>query len=282
MPDIQNETAAEVQAESRRVSDAVCIDTARVYDSCADRDCLANLRVTFTDEAQAVIDAATSVRCRSCEVINVFSEIEKVPFNTGYYSVDNTFYFQVGLDVYTAPTTTPQTVYGLCTASKKNILYGSEGSVKVFSSEYVGGIDEQLPAVSTNPRAKIQVATPICLEARLCTAADCCSVIPNGPSAIPAIVQQAFSGTFQETDETAPAVRVTLGLFSIVQLERDVQMLIPAYDFCMPDKECADSTEDPCDAFRRMDFPVNEFFPPEQADADNNAGTPYPGCGCGD
>ena len=114
MPEnIQNETAAEIQTGSGSINEAVCIDTARVYDSCADRDCLANLRVYFTDRAQAVIDTATSVRCRSCEVINVFSEIEKVPFNTGYYSVDNTFFFCVGLDVYTAPAATPQTVYGL-------------------------------------------------------------------------------------------------------------------------------------------------------------------------
>lgn len=281
MADLLNNNPTE-NAQNRRIREAICVDTARVYDSCADKDCLADLRVYLTEGAQAIIDNATAIRCRGCEVINVYTDVEPVPFNRGYYSVDITFFFAVNVDAFSAPTAQPTAVTGLCVFAKKAILYGSEGSVKVFSSEYVGGIDEQLPAVSTNPRAKIQVATPICLEARLCTAADCCSVIPNGPSAIPAIVQQAFSGTFQETDETAPAVRVTLGLFSIVQLERDVQMLIPAYDFCMPDKECADSTEDPCDAFRRMDFPVNEFFPPEQADADNNAGTPYPGCGCGD
>ena len=86
-----------------RITEAVCIDTARVYDSCADKDCLADLRVYFTTPAQAVIDGAATVRCRSCEVLNVFSEIQKVPFSAGYYSVDATFFFMVALDAYTSP-----------------------------------------------------------------------------------------------------------------------------------------------------------------------------------
>ena len=61
-------------------------------------------------------------------------------------------------------------------------------------------------------------------------------------------------------------------MFSIVQLQRDVQMMIPVYDFCLPDKECTagscGSTEDPCELFRRIKFPVNEFFPPRLAELD--------------
>ena len=70
-------------------------------------------------------------------------------------------------------------------------------------------------------------------------------------------------------------VYVTLGLFTIIQLERDVQMLIPAYDFCMPEKECCCDTDDPCEVFKKIKFPVEEFFPPRSTDADNS------GCGCG-
>ena len=47
-----------------KIKEAVCIDTNRVYDSCADKDCLEDLRVYFTDSAQCVIDRATNVRCR--------------------------------------------------------------------------------------------------------------------------------------------------------------------------------------------------------------------------
>ena len=60
--------------------------------------------------------------------------------------------------------------------------------------------------------------------------------------------------------------RVTLGQFSMVRLERDSQLLIPMYDYCMPTRECAggdeDGDEDPCEIFRQIRFPVGEFFPP--------------------
>ena len=44
------------------------------------------------------------------------------------------------------------------------------------------------------------------------------------------------------------------------------QLLIPAYDYCLPEKECAcqgaECGEDPCEIFRKVQFPVSEFFPP--------------------
>ena len=53
---------------------------------------------------------------------------------------------------------------------------------------------------------------------------------------------------------------------SLVRLERDTQLLIPAYDYCLPEKECAcqgaECGEDPCEIFRKVQFPVDEFFPP--------------------
>ena len=60
---------------------------------------------------------------------------------------------------------------------------------------------------------------------------------------------------------------VSLGVFSIIKLERHVQLLIPSYDFCIPQKECVGATDDnPCDLFDRIDFPVDEFFPPERGE----------------
>ena len=34
-------------------------------------------------------------------------------------------------------------------------------------------------------------------------------------------------------------IYVTLGQFSLIRLERDAQLLMPAYDYCMPEKECS-------------------------------------------
>lgn len=267
-----------------KIKEAVCIDTNRVYDSCADKDCLEDLRVYFTNRAQCIIDRATNVRCRGSEVLNVFIEVERVPFNRGFYSVDITYFFKVFLDVFCGPATSPTTVEGLAMFSKKCILYGSEGNVKVFSSEFTSDdIDNQLDMVNTNPKAKVQTVDPICLSAKLCRPCDCCD--PCGdecckPSRMPKCVCRCFDGEFGGNEsEAQKAVTVTLGIFTIVQLERDVQMLIPAYDFCIPSKECNCETDNPCDAFRKIQFPVDEFFPPKEGRLRD---TPPTGCCCCD
>lgn len=269
----------------KKLKEAVCIDAARVYDSCADKDCLADVRVYFTDMAQDVIDRATSIRCRGAEVINVFSDVERVPFNKGFYSIDLTFFFCVSFDVVTSSNCPCETVSGIAVFSKKCILYGSDGNVKIFSSEFSDKEnDEQGPITSSNPRAKIQVAEPICLDAKLCRPCDCCNNIVDVSCGIPRCIRKYFNGQFCNTD-AEKAVRVTIGLFTIVQLERDVQMLIPAFDFCVPNKECSCDTEDPCDSFRKIKFPVGEFFPPSEKDYEKDSGFNFNSsacsCGCG-
>ncbi|NLL17374.1 MAG: hypothetical protein GX264_09325 [Clostridiales bacterium] len=273
--------SANPDVSSRCIKDAVCINTSKVYDSCADKDCLADLRVYLTDCAQDVVDYATSVRVRDVDVLNVFTDIEKVPFNSGYYSIDLTFFFKVTLDVFTTPVAPPTTIHGLAVYSKKIILFGSEGSVKVFSSEYEKKeFDDQLPKTETNPRVVVQVAEPVALDSRLCRPCDCCNNISDVTNGIPGCIKKCFAGQFV-SPSTERAVRVTIGLFSIVQLERDVQILIPAYDFCIPTKDCTLVSEDACDAFRRIKFPIDEFFPPCDGDvAGESDEDKKPHCGC--
>lgn len=254
---------------SGKIREAVCIDTNRVYDSCADKDCLADLRVYFPPEAQKIIDRSVSVKAGSTQVINCFIDVEKVPFNKGCYTVDLTFFFKVSVDAFSSASANPLTVCGFTTFSKKCILYGSDGKVSVFSSEYTADEnDDRLLSTNTNPRAKVQVAEPLCLDARLCNPCDCCSTV-NGNISLPRSIRRCFNEEFPDdflTRQSEKAVAVTIGLFTIVQLERDVQMLIPAYDFCIPSKECSCNTDDPCEAFRKIKFPVNEFFPPNETD----------------
>ena len=75
-------------------------------------------------------------------------------------------------------------------------------------------------------------------------------------------IRCAFNGTFDKV-ECARIVLATIGVFSIVQLVRNVQILIPAYDFCIPEKECVNTADNPCELFSRIDFPTDEFFPPK-------------------
>lgn len=269
-------------ADLHHIKEAICIDTNRVYDSCADKDCLTDLRVYLTDRGQCILDNASTVRPRAAQILNCLVEVEKVPFNRGCYSVDLTFFVKVSLDAFTCPTSSPTMLEGLVTFSKKCILYGSEGNVKIFSSSYVtDGYDDQNPVGNTNPRAKVQVVDPIILDANICRICDCCNTMGDSCDAVPNNIRRCFEGNFCGYDGEK-AVKVTLGVFTIIQLERDVQMLIPAYDFCVPTKECCCDTEDPCDTFRRISFPIDEFFPPNTRDNDCSATFNQGGnCGCG-
>ena len=77
--------------------DAVCIHTDKIYDSCKDKDCIEDARVYFTAADQEVIDRAVNVKCRKSEIIWVFTDVEPVPFNRGYFTVDLKFFFKVDI-----------------------------------------------------------------------------------------------------------------------------------------------------------------------------------------
>ena len=254
----------------RQCNEPVCIDARRVYDSCGDKDCMSDLPVFFTPGAQALIDCAVNVRLRDAEILNVLIDTEAVPFHRGFYSIDITYFFLVTLDVFSSPSTVPETVTGVCLSDKKVILYGSEGNVSVFSSEYSADeYDPQNTPANTMPIANVQVAQPIALAADLREKRPCHRL----PRRLPDGVQRRVGGPV--TDDGEKIVLATLGVFSIVQLMRRVQMLIPSYDYCVPEKSCTFSDDSPCEMFSRLDFPTDEFFPPNVGDTGADGG-----CGC--
>ena len=239
--------------------EAVCINAGRIYDSCSDKDCLEDLQVYFTPLNQAIIDNATAIKCKSVQVYTVLMDVEPVPFNKGFYSVDMTFFFEVCVDVYCAPASGSTTLTGLAIFNKKVVLYGSEGSVKIFSSELsVKGDDCQEKPTTNVPRASVQVAEPILLSARIGNECEC-QVICN--CCLPDNICHRFDGELMMGGNNR-VLLVTIGLFTIVQIERNVQMLIPVYDFCIPCKECVTSSDNPCDLFKKIQFPTDQFFPP--------------------
>ncbi|WP_243112890.1 hypothetical protein [Caproiciproducens galactitolivorans] len=197
--------------------------------------------------------------------------MEPVPFNRGFYSVDMTFFFNICVDVFCPLATSPCIVNGVSIFSKRVILYGSEGNVKMFSSDCT---QEDLIVQNSRcgdvlPKATCQVAEPICLSARIC---DCQSHCNEACCQIPDCICRQFGGQLDFSSNRS--VYVTIGIFTIVQIVRNVQMLIPAYDFCIPEKECVTSSDDPCDMFRRIEFPTEEFFPPKVSDCGCNSDRP--------
>lgn len=248
----------------------VCIQTDQIYDSCRSKECIECMRVYLTETGQEIIDRAIDIKCRKSEIIWVFSDVEAMPFNRGYYTIDLNFFFRITLDVFTG-VSRPVSVEGLATFNKKVVLFGSEGSAKIFTSKYKeDSFDPQLWQKTNMPKAIVEVVDPICLGARLaepndgvCRFSDEEIDIGN----IPDCVRRVFDDRFVSLRDCTRRVYISLGLFTIVKLERNVQLLIPAYDFCIPDKECVASTvDDPCNLFENISFPVEEFFPPQQGD----------------
>ena len=122
------------------------------------------------------------------------------------------------------------------------------------------------------PKCVVQAVDPIPLSARIGEIHDCYENVRCIPKSICDCIGGNVVTDLKGGD---PTVYVTLGLFTIVQLIRNVQMLIPVYDFCIPEKQCDDSTDRPCDTFKKIKFPTDDFFPPRPCDEDSH------GCGCG-
>ena len=113
------------------VREAVCIHTKKIYSSCRDKDCVEDLRVFPTRTSQGYIENAFSIRPKSAELLYAGVNVEEITFNRGYYTVDVTYFYRVtGECVPNA-----KIVTGLCVFNKRVILFGSEGSVKDYTSD---------------------------------------------------------------------------------------------------------------------------------------------------
>ena len=120
----------------------------------------------FPASVQPVVDASANVRVRDVDVISVYIDMQPIPFNRGYYSIDLTFFFDVSLELYGGATVGCERVSGISIFNKKVILYGSEGNVKMFTSESCRD-EADLQGNKVLPKATVQVAQPVALSAKL-------------------------------------------------------------------------------------------------------------------
>lgn len=120
------------------IHEAVCVHTRKIYDSCRDKDCIEDLRFYPKLQYVDVINHALSVKGGSADLLYVYVDVEPVNFNRGFYTVDMRFFYNVTLQAYTS-CPAPVTVEGLCVFDKRAILFGSEGSAKIFSSKFRSG-----------------------------------------------------------------------------------------------------------------------------------------------
>ena len=237
----------------------------------------------FTEANQKIIDGACSVKISNVRIITSTVEVEPVAFHRGFYSVDMMYYFAVTVEAYTAAGAIPETVTGLAMYGKRVVLYGGEGCVKSFSSDkdvVCDTSDSDCPCKYPYclPRATVQISNPMALSANL----------QDYNNANPITVCRTFPSCVIDYLDGEPAqpetqrVLVTIGIFTITRLERDVQIMIPSYDFCVPRKECPSTPDDPCEVFSKIDFPTDSFFPPNaihRGDCDSSHTSSFK-CGC--
>lgn len=249
-------------SEERSIREAVCVHTRKIFDSCRDKDCIEDLRVYPTRGSQEVLDRALSVKAGCAELLYAYIDVEPVTFNRGFYTVDVRYFYRITADAFIGASR-PVEVTGLAVFDKRVILFGSEGSARIFSSDASCGPDSQHLPGSTAPTAVVEAVDPLILGLKLVDVAECRP--ENGCVEIPASVASCFPEDLMNGGD-CHRLYVTLGQFSMVRLERDTQLLMPVYDYCVPDKECpcegCACEEDPCDLFRKVQFPVSEFFPP--------------------
>ena len=273
--------------------EAVCIHTKKIYSSCRDKDCIEDLRFYPTATAQSVLSTAQGLRGGSAELIYTFVDVEPVNFNRGYYTVDMHFFYRITLQALNGSTRYTE-IEGLATFDKRVVLFGSESGAKIYSSiPEANAIDAPLNLTANLPTAVVEVVDPMILGSRVqevcacncCTSdtpqipqgiLDCCGCDRGSLGGVPAGILAAFDEPIIFDESAIRRVCISLGQFSTVRLERDTQLLIPVYDYCIPSNECTlaggdCSCEDPCKVFDAVEFPMDDFFPP--------AAVPG-GCGC--
>ena len=253
-------------------SGSVCVHTEKIYDSCRDRDCLEDLRLYPTVTSLPVIAAATSVRPRSGELLYASVDVEEVSFNKGYYTVDIRYFYRIRGDAYSLLSRTTEFT-GLAVSDKRVILYGGEGNAKIFSSNTIlDGADTQRPRSANLPTAVVEAVDPIVLSMTLVENETPDEPVPQDAGDVPEFISDGFDGALATT-LGGKSVFVTLGQFSIVRMERDSQLLIPVYDYCVPEKDCVGGDGgDPCALFSAIRFPIDEFFPSDGGNIPDTGG----------
>lgn len=245
-------------ADNPEITEAVCIHTRKIYDSCRDKDCMEDLRIYPTITSQPYIESAFSVRPSSASLLYADVQVDEISFNRGYYTVDVTYFYEVTGVAFPSE----GTVRGLCVFNKRVMLFGSESSAKVFSSD--GEFYDRI----IQPVAVAECVDPIVLNMKLL---DACAVGFSGELRdIPQNILAHFGEDLVLTDGVR-LLTCTLGQFSIIRLERDSQLVVPVYDYCLPEKDCTpNEPDDPCSLFQRINFPIDEFFPPDSIETPND------------
>ena len=259
----------------------VCIDTRRVLDSCRDRDCYENVRVYLNTFGDEVLASATNIRARSAKVLWAYVGVDEVPFNCGFYRISIRYYVSIELEVCLGIGRT-QNLCGIAVLEKNVVLFGGDGGVTTFTSEGNGDFcaGPNYNNMSKNgPIAIVETVEPVILGTNLID--DCCCRPKNDCAhELPDAIIEYLGGNV-DPGYDGPRLYVSLGIFSVIRMVREAQLLIQAEDYSVPEKECRPQDNcDPCATFEHLPFPTDRFTARAIHTGEVNGRERRGGCGC--
>ena len=117
-----------------QIREAVCTHTKKIFDACRSKECIRDLRVYLTRSSQELLERSASIKPRRAELLCVDIDVQPVDFNRGFFSIDVRYFYKIFTEVSTG-CGCAQELCGLAYYDKRAILYGGEGSARIFSSE---------------------------------------------------------------------------------------------------------------------------------------------------
>ena len=277
--------------QGRCQQECVVFDTDQVFDSCRDRDCFEDVRVWLDELGQSIIEHTNQVRTRSAVICGSSISVEPVQLSRGFYRITVRYYVKLELEACLTGGCACgqgsgfgprlQCFSGIAAVEKSVVLYGGEGIVHVFRSNEAGDGFCQKPCCgemgSNLPTAVVETVDPVILGTRVVEpAAVCCCCLCAD---IPATVSESVGNLCEEGSRY---LAISLGFFSVIRLERPGQFIVNAIEYSVHDKECMPVDDgSPCEAFRRMAFPFEEFVPGKAAPAVCERGDHAGDAGCG-
>ena len=250
-----------LRCDPQDLQQAMSIHTRKITDSCRDKDCIEDLRVYLTRGSQGLLDSCAAAKVRCAELLYTYIDVEPVAFDRNHYCIDVTFYYRILADAVVG-NSRPAALYGLAVFSKRAVLCGEDSRAHIFTSDTrLPGPDGPTHRGANRPVAVVEVLDPMILGSKVRNICDCtesCAV------QIPQWVLCQFDEELVLSGENR-RLYTTLGQFSIIRLERSVQLVVPVVDYSIPTKECCDAlggcAEDPCEMFSRIPFPAAQFAP---------------------
>ena len=245
--------------------DTVYIDTNRILDCCRDKDCFEDAAVYLAAPCAEVLQTCVNIRTKSAEMIAASIGLDEIPFSPGFFQINIRMFIKIKFDACLANGRAEE-ICGLCVLDKSVILFGGEGNVSIFrscadDSSFCAGLSTNKKHTNL-PTAVFEAASPIILGTKV---TDLMPGVRCGvcPCDIPECVAECFDGCTSYTTNLPRMITVSIGIFSVVRMERPGQYLVTGAEYAVPEKVCQpDCPENPCEMFRRMSFPVNEFYPP--------------------